>query len=112
MVQIHSVISVIIEETSRFEKNFDKLPIQIAKHFHRKTLPTIISCIKEQNPFPKSLRIKYVEGSNKQVWEATINMSFRATFSLLNEFDEHNKRIVVIQPRNIGPHEAVFKPPY
>ena len=112
MVQSYNVINVIIEETSRFEKNFDKLPIQIAKHFHRKTLPTIISCLKDQTPFPRSLRIKYVEGSNKQVWEATINMSFRVTFSLLREFDEHNRQIVVIQLRNIGPHKVVFKPPY
>ena len=112
MDRVYSVINVIIEETSRFERNFEKLPVQIAKHFHRKILPTIISCIKEQIPFPKSLRIKYVEGSDKKVWEATINLSFRVTFSLLNEFDERNERVVVIQLRNIGPHEVVFRSPY
>lgn len=109
MDRIHDVI---IEETSRFEKNFEKLPLQIAKTFHRKTLPTLISCIKGQIPFPKSLRIKYVEGSNKMVWEATSNMSFRVTFSLLNEYNPENKRIVTIRLRNIGPHEMVFRPPY
>lgn len=106
------IYEIVIDEISRFEKNFNKLPLQIAKQFHQKTLQTLISCIKEQKPFPNSLRVKYVEGSNKEVWEATINMSFRVTFKLLNEYDKHNRRIVVIQLRNIGPHEVVFKPPY
>jgi mRNA-degrading endonuclease YafQ of YafQ-DinJ toxin-antitoxin module len=106
------IYDVIIEETSRFEKNFDKLPLQVAKHFRQQTLPAIVACIRGQNPFSKSLRAKYVEGSNSSVWEATINMSFRVTFSLLNEYDPENSLIVVIQLRNVGPHEVVFRPPY
>ena len=109
MSPIHDVI---IEEISRFGKNFDNIPLQIARQFHHKTLPTLISCIKDQKPFPKSLRVKQVEGSNKEVWEASINMSFRVTFKLLNEFDEQDRQIVVIQLRNIGPHEVAFRPPY
>ncbi len=106
------IYDVIIEETSRFERNFDKLPLQVAKHFRQKTLPDIVSCITGQNPFSKSLRAKYVEGSNSSVWESTINMSFRVTFSLLKEYDLENRLIVVIQLRNVGPHEVVFRSPY
>lgn len=109
MSEIHEFV---IEETSRFEKNLNKLPLQIAKQFHQKTLPVLISCIQEQKPFPNSLRVKYVEGSNKEVWEATINMSFRMTFKLINEYDEHSRHIVVIQLRNIGSYEVVFRTPY
>ena len=58
---------VIIEETSRFEKNFDKLPLQVAKHFRQTILPTIVSCIRERTLFPNSLRAKYVEGSKRRV---------------------------------------------
>ncbi len=109
MSPIHDIV---IEEISRFSKNFNKLPLQVAKQFQRKTLPTLISCIKDQKSFPKSLRVKYLEGSNKEIWEASVNMNFRVTFRLLTECDEDNRQIIVIQLRNIGPHKLAFRPPY
>jgi len=50
-----------------------------------------------------SLRVKRVKGT-QDIWEASATKSIRITFRFL-ETD-------LIQLRNVGSHEQVFRPPY
>jgi len=54
------------------------------------------------NPKHPSLRLKRVQGT-KDIWEASVNMSIRITLRFTED---------IIQLRNVGTHDQVFRPPY
>ncbi|HBV95993.1 MAG TPA: hypothetical protein DEF36_02975 [Desulfotomaculum sp.] len=54
------------------------------------------------NPHHPSLRMKRIQGT-KNIWEASAGISIRITFMLSED---------VLQLRNVGTHDQVFRPPY
>jgi mRNA-degrading endonuclease YafQ of YafQ-DinJ toxin-antitoxin module len=78
--------------------------IQAYKKLDRETRLQVDKTIQAMSLNPKhpSLRSKRVQGT-KDIWEASANMSIRLTF----RFSED-----IIQLRNVGTHEQVFRPPY
>lgn len=85
-----------IEFSNRFVRAYKKLDQKTRAQVDR-TLQAIVL-----NPKHPSLRLKRIQGT-KDVWEASVSMSIRITF----RFSED-----IIQLRNVGTHEQVFKSPY
>jgi mRNA-degrading endonuclease YafQ of YafQ-DinJ toxin-antitoxin module len=54
------------------------------------------------NPHHPSLRMKRIQGT-KNIWEASAGMSVRITFMISED---------VIQLRNVGTHDQIFRSPY
>ncbi|MDF9408390.1 MAG: hypothetical protein A4E52_00456 [Pelotomaculum sp. PtaB.Bin013] len=85
-----------IEFSNRFIRTYKKLDRETRIQVDR-TLQAIVL-----NPKHPLLRLKRVQGT-KDIWEASVSMSIRITF----RFSED-----IIQLRNVGTHDQVFKPPY
>lgn len=85
-----------IELSNKFIRAYKKLDWETRLQVD-KTLQTIAS-----NPKHPSLRLKRIKGI-KDIWEASVNMSIRITLRFTED---------IIQLRNIGAHDQVFRPPY
>ena len=83
----------------QFEKAIDKLPEEVVDIFYGKLE-------KLRNDFTHtSLRSKKIRGThNPEIWEASINMSYRFTF--------HFEADGTIIFRNIGTHDLIDKGKY
>jgi len=86
----------ILEFGNRFVRAYKKLDQETRQQVD-KTLRTMI-----KNTGHPSLRLKRVQGT-KDIWEASVNMSIRITLRFSGD---------IIQLRNVGTHEQVFRPPY
>lgn len=89
-----------IKWTPRFTRSFKKLPREIQALFEDKMYQFVDDW---RHP---SLRAKRVQGT-EDVWEASLNMSIRITFSWL---EENGVQICLLH--NIGDHDHVLRPPY
>ncbi|WP_151191726.1 type II toxin-antitoxin system RelE/ParE family toxin [Desulfotomaculum copahuensis] len=83
--------------TEKFEKSLSRMS-DINIYAVEKALRLL-----RDNPKHPSLRVKRVKGT-ADIWEASATKSIRITFRFLNQD--------IIQLRNVGTHEQVFKPPY
>jgi len=83
--------------TERFQRSFSRLSNQ-----HALAVEKAIRMLTENSKHP-SLRVKRVKGT-KDIWEASATRSLRITFRLLAPD--------LMQLRNVGTHEQVFRPPY
>jgi len=93
--------SIIFDWTPRFKRAFKKIPKQTQLLFGDR-----IAQFEDDWRHP-SLRVKRIEGT-EGIWEASVNMSIRFTFSWLK--DEHGYEIC--QLRNIGDHDHCLRPPF
>ena len=85
-----------IKFTGRFVRSYKELE-KATRTQVDKALQLLIT-----NPKHPSLRVKRIKGT-KNIWEARVDMSIRITLRF-----EGN----VIQLRNVGTHDEVFRPPY
>lgn len=85
-----------LDFSNRFVRAYKKLDGET-----RLQVDKVIRVIVE-NPGHPSLRLKRVRGT-KDIWEASMNMSIRITLRFTGD---------IIQLRNVGTHEQVFRPPY
>ena len=83
--------------TEKFEKAYSRLSNQ-----HAAAVDKAIAILLENVRYP-SLRVKQVMGT-KNIMEASATKSLRITFKFVSQD--------VIQLRNVGTHEQVFRPPY
>ncbi|HLC17163.1 MAG TPA: hypothetical protein VJL89_13145 [Thermodesulfovibrionia bacterium] len=84
-----------IIRTNAFKRDFKELPKAIQETFEKK-----IKLFMDNIKHP-SLRVKKMEGY-KNRWEASIDMFYRFTFEIHNNF---------YLLRRIGPHDNVLKNP-
>lgn len=90
-----------IERTLRFRRAFKKLPREIQSLFGDK----IIQFIDDWHH--PSLRVKRIHGTDN-IWEASLNMSFRFTFMWIKDKDGND----ICELRNIGDHDHCLRPPF
>lgn len=83
--------------TEKFEKSLSRLSYE-----NIKSVEKALGLLLENSRHP-SLRVKRVKGT-PDIWEVSATKSIRFTFSFLRED--------LIQLRNVGTHDQVFKPPY
>jgi mRNA-degrading endonuclease YafQ of YafQ-DinJ toxin-antitoxin module len=86
------------EFTMRFKRAYSSLDKENQKRVDKALL------LLAENRYHPSLRLKRVKGTD-DIWEASASMSIRLTFKLLEDGN-------IIQLRNVGAHEDVFRPPY
>jgi len=87
-----------------YKIEFTKKFVRLYKNLDKKSCTLIDKAIAllAKNPHHPSLRVKKIKGT-KNIWEASAGMSIRITFELSEN---------VIQLRNVGTHDQVFRPPY
>ncbi|WP_104372123.1 type II toxin-antitoxin system RelE/ParE family toxin [Desulfocucumis palustris] len=86
----------VLEFSTKFVRAYKKLDQQTRFQVDN-TLQLLV-----KNPKHPSLRLKRIQGT-KDIWEISVNMSVRITLRLSEN---------IIQLRNVGTHEQVFRPPY